>query len=382
MQQCSKHRQVVRQTTLPAYSARHEKFHRQLSHNIGLETVPFKVCNVTQKDSVGEIKPELYKSELVRQGSNESSLPTAPEQICGSLTFSLRYDMDIEGLVVKVHEARDLPAKDFSGSSDPYVKIYLLPDRRRKFQTKVHRRNLNPTFNETFVFGVTHSELESRKLQFYVFDFDRFSRHDMIGQVTVRNIFENSEYLSEEVNYTMDIIHVPDENLGRGEIMVSLCYLPTAGRLTVTVIKARFLKAMDITGASDPYVKVSLVCQGKRIRKKKTTVKKSTLNPVYNEALVFDVPAENIESVSLMIKVIDYDRIGANELIGCTAVGSSQMGCGREHWLQMLDNPRKPVAQWHSLVDSVPGMPPMTPPPYSIKKFPSFDFGSCTTAAK
>lgn len=59
---------------------------------------------------------------------------------------------------------------------------------------------------------------------------------------------------------------------------------------------------------SDPYVKVSLVCQGKRIRKKKTTVKKSTLNPVYNEALVFDVPAENIESVSLMIKVLDYDR--------------------------------------------------------------------------
>ncbi len=59
---------------------------------------------------------------------------------------------------------------------------------------------------------------------------------------------------------------------------------------------------------SDPYVKVYLVCQGKRIKKKKTTVKKSTLNPVYNEALVFDVPAENIEDVNLIVKVIDYDR--------------------------------------------------------------------------
>lgn len=32
--------------------------------------------------------------------------------------------------------------------------------------------------------------------------------------------------------------------------MLTLCYLPTAGRLTLTVIKARNLKAMDITGSS------------------------------------------------------------------------------------------------------------------------------------
>lgn len=32
--------------------------------------------------------------------------------------------------------------------------------------------------------------------------------------------------------------------------MLSLCYLPTAGRLTLTVVKARNLKGMDITGKS------------------------------------------------------------------------------------------------------------------------------------
>ena len=61
---------------------------------------------------------------------------------------------------------------------------------------------------------------------------------------------------------------------------------------------------------TDPYVKVYLLCEGKRIKKKKTTMKKSTLSPVYNEALVFDVPAENVEDVSLIVKVIDYDRYG------------------------------------------------------------------------
>ena len=59
---------------------------------------------------------------------------------------------------------------------------------------------------------------------------------------------------------------------------------------------------------TDPYVKVALMCQGKRIKKKKTSVKKNTLFPVYNEAIVFDVPQENVEEVSIVIKVIDYDR--------------------------------------------------------------------------
>ena len=63
-----------------------------------------------------------------------------------------------------------------------------------------------------------------------------------------------------------------------------------------------------LTIFTDPYVKVSLMCEGKRIKKKKTSVKKSTLNPVYNEAMVFDVPQENVEDVYLAIKVIDYDR--------------------------------------------------------------------------
>lgn len=58
---------------------------------------------------------------------------------------------------------------------------------------------------------------------------------------------------------------------------------------------------------ADPYVKASLVCDGRRLKKRKTSIKKNTLNPTYNEALVFDIPNENIESVSIVIAVMDYD---------------------------------------------------------------------------
>lgn len=48
-------------------------------------------------------------------------------------------------------------------------------------------------FNETFQFGVPLNELHSRKLHFSVYDFDRFSRHDLIGQVVVDNLLDFSE---------------------------------------------------------------------------------------------------------------------------------------------------------------------------------------------
>lgn len=43
---------------------------------------------------------------------------------------------------------------DMGGTSDPYVKVYLLPDKKKKFETKVHRKTLNPVFNEQFTFKV------------------------------------------------------------------------------------------------------------------------------------------------------------------------------------------------------------------------------------
>ncbi|KAG9338037.1 hypothetical protein JZ751_027201, partial [Albula glossodonta] len=132
------------------------------------------------------------------------------------------------------------------------------------------------------------------------------------------------------------------DNVDLGDLMFSLCYLPTAGRLTITMIKARNLKAMDITGAS-----------GRRLKKRKTSTKRNTLNPVYNEAIVFDVPPENIDQISLLIAVMDYDRVGHNEIIGVCRVGNEAESLGRDHWSEMLTYPRKPIAHWHPLVEWV-----------------------------
>ncbi|OWK18076.1 hypothetical protein Celaphus_00009112 [Cervus elaphus hippelaphus] len=105
---------------------------------------------------------------------------------------------------------------------------------------------------------------------------------------------------------------------------------------------------------ADPYVKVSLMCDGRRLKKRKTSTKRNTLNPVYNEAIVFDVPPENIDQIHLSIAVMDYDRVGHNEIIGVCQVGNEAERLGRDHWSEMLSYPRKPIAHWHSLVEVRP----------------------------
>jgi len=47
--------------------------------------------------------------------------------------------------------------------------------------------------------------------------------------------------------------------------------------------------------APDPYVKLSLLLNGKRVKKKKSSVKKCTLNPYFNESFTFEVPFEQIQ---------------------------------------------------------------------------------------
>ena len=136
-----------------------------------------------------------------------------------------------------------------------------------------------------------------------------------------------------------------------------------------------FSLLIDASSAVDPYVKLSLMMNGKRLKKKKTSIKKCTLNPYYNESFSFEVPFEQIQvsdnegsikwnnffscqqKVQLVVTVVDYDRIGTSEPIGKVVLGCNATGTELRHWSDMLASPRRPIAQWHSLKDPEDGKP-------------------------
>uniref|UniRef100_A0A8D9B183 Synaptotagmin-11 n=1 Tax=Cacopsylla melanoneura TaxID=428564 RepID=A0A8D9B183_9HEMI len=237
------------------------------------------------------------------------------ESKLGQIFFKIKYQAKENLLIVTVLKCRDLCIKDTpSGSSDPYVKIHLLPD-KQKVKTRVLRKTRNPIYNEEFTFtGISPAQMKASTLHFVVFSFDRYSRDDVVGEVFYSlHSFETSGH---SLSFCRDIQprSLRIKSQGRGEILLSLCWQPAANRFTIVVLKARNLPKMDVTGLADPYVKVYLLYKGQRVAKKKTHVKKRTLNPVYNESFVFEVPADNLDSVSLELLLLDWDRVTKNEV--------------------------------------------------------------------
>nr|GEY79725.1 synaptotagmin-3 isoform X1 [Tanacetum cinerariifolium] len=76
------------------------------------------------------------------------------------------------------------------------------------------------------------------------------------------------------------------------------------GVLHVKVVRAIKLMKMDILGLSDPYVKLKL--SGDMLPSKKTTIKKNTLNPVWNET--FKLVVRDPQAQTLQVNVYDWDK--------------------------------------------------------------------------
>ncbi|XP_066148772.1 synaptotagmin-7 isoform X3 [Euwallacea fornicatus] len=270
-----------------------------------------------------------------------------PSENVGQIHFSLEYDFQNTTLILKIIQGKDLPAKDLSGTSDPYVRVTLLPDKKHRLETKIKRRTLNPRWNETFYFeGFPIQKLQSRVLHLHVFDYDRFSRDDSIGEVFLPLCQVD---LSEKPSFWKAL--KPPAKDKCGELLTSLCYHPSNSTLTLTLLKARNLKAKDINGKSDPYVKVWLQFGDKRVEKRKTAIYKCTLNPVFNDSFAFNVPWEKIRECSLDVMVMDFDNIGRNELIGrILLAGKNGSGASEtKHWQDMITKPRQNIVQWHRL---------------------------------
>lgn len=54
----------------------------------------------------------------------------------------------------------------------------------------------------------------------------------------------------------------------------------------------------------------------KRVEKKKTVTMKRNLNPIFNESFAFDIPTEKLRETTIIITVMDKDKLSRNDVIG------------------------------------------------------------------
>nr|XP_020840123.1 protein piccolo-like isoform X3 [Phascolarctos cinereus] len=178
---------------------------------VSLQQSPLVLSSVVEKGSHHSGPTSSASSAVPSPGQpgspsvskkRHSSKPTdatksVPHPITGEIQLQINYDKHLGNLIVHVLQARNLVPRDNNGYSDPFVKVYLLPGRGQvmvvqnasaeyKRRTKYVQKSLNPEWNQTVIYkNISMEQLKKKTLEVTVWDYDRFSSNDFLGEVLI-----------------------------------------------------------------------------------------------------------------------------------------------------------------------------------------------------
>ncbi|XP_039628169.1 rasGAP-activating-like protein 1 isoform X2 [Polypterus senegalus] len=210
-------------------------------------------------------------------------------------------------LYFRIVEGRNLPAKDVSGTSDPYCIVKV--DNEVVARTATVWRNLNPFWGEEYTL---HLPMGFHTVSFYVMDEDTIGHDDVIGKISLSKEVIGAQ--SKGLDSWMNLTRIdPDEEI-QGEIHLGLELVQDGIRagLRCHIIEARDLAPRDISGTSDPFVRIMFNSQTAE-----TSIIKKTRFPHWDEVLQFELNDTKLEDgQSLALEVWDWDMVGKNDFLG------------------------------------------------------------------
>ncbi|XP_019641096.1 PREDICTED: uncharacterized protein LOC109482718 [Branchiostoma belcheri] len=276
-------------------------------------------------------------------GSTEGpALKEEPDQVAGVL-------------YVHIHSGMDLVSMDRNGLSDPYCIVFC--NKRKVKTTHYVCSTLNPSWESSVEFFVAnYTEIT---LSFLVYDWDgrKFCNDDFLGSCslslaqapscTLRKVMPLGYGVGDRVadmgSITVSVVFRPVgsvakcvdrltqresesdiENAGsfnkqKRRFMASMSKFkqPDAlsgvsqghGLMELNILKGKDLEAKDMNGLSDPFCEVRI----KNDLLFKSTVIKKSLNPVWDESVTINMPAQN---ETLDITVWDRDPFFMKEFMG------------------------------------------------------------------
>nr|XP_015193584.1 PREDICTED: synaptotagmin-2-like [Lepisosteus oculatus] len=254
----------------------------------------------------------------------------------GKLRFSLFYDRELSRLLVTVLGACELPARDFSQSVDPFVRVRVLAGplseqtglhcTLHEWETRLVKKSRNPSFGDQFSCSLTEEEVPNITIKLEVRDFDKYSRHAALGEVRTSLTSSNIYYPVE----TLDDLQAVKKDLRPIFISCSSSSCPCLPAL---------------------YARTSISCNQCRLKTQKTPQKSKQDVTVFNEIMTFSLPEPHIRECVIAVTVFETStkRRKSKRLIG-QAVVRKRKASEDEHWSLMMQCLRQPIAKWHSLL--------------------------------
>ncbi|KAM6310341.1 synaptotagmin-like protein 5 [Aegotheles albertisi] len=311
-------------------------------------------------------------------------------KVSGEILLNINYSYKTGALNIVVKSCRNLAIADEKKQrTDPYVKAYLLPDKSRqsKRKTKIKSNSINPEFNETLKYVISHTQLETRTLQLSVWHYDRFGRNSFLGEVEIPFDSWNFENQGDEwfvlqpkvevvthvgLQYKGELTVVlryipPDRNLmlplGQFQGKKSFkkgkkgnSYMPSGGILEVLIKEAKNLTAVKSGGTSDTFVKGYLLPDDSKATKHKTPIIKRSVNPQWNHTFAFSgLNSRDIRNVCLELTVWDKESLSSNIFLGGVRLSTGN-GVSNGKEVDWMDSQGEEQHLWQKMIDS-PGDP-------------------------
>lgn len=144
----------------------------------------------------------------------------------------------------------------------------------------------------------------------------------------------------------------------------------TLGCLHIKIVRAENLPAMDVNDRTDSFARCFLFPNLQLGGKKKTTIVENSLNPAWEEELIYSyLSVEELQCERVLeVTLWDFDRRGTNQFIGGIRIGPNPFDVINSydwldstntesvHWEDMLDRPGEWVEHWHPLRPSMDSM--------------------------
>ncbi|XP_020496155.1 synaptotagmin-2 [Labrus bergylta] len=312
----------------------------------------------------------LSPSESIQREEDVGEQVNIRKELDGTLRFSIFYDQLQSCLVVTILQVEGLIEHSQKGNLHPFVKISLMwagshgvalesctneegqgltPGMwtvLQEWRTRIVKGSCNPLFGDQFSCVLQEEkELNNINLRIEVRDFDRFSRHTVLGEVRVPLGQLNISYPLE----LQEDLQRPQKDLV-GEVLLSLKFLPTSQRLEVGLLKVRTVLPEKCSDTA-LYARISVQCNHCKLRYQKTSAMTHCLVTIFNEVLMFSLPEFPLEQCKILVSVYEtrLTRKSPKHLIGQLTV-EKERSREDKHWSLMMASVRQPIAKWHGLL--------------------------------
>uniref|UniRef100_F6U959 Zinc finger protein n=1 Tax=Ciona intestinalis TaxID=7719 RepID=F6U959_CIOIN len=154
-----------------------------------IKEVP-RIPDSLHRHPVTESSSSSFESQKREEGMNGRNGQRRTRVTPSKIQVRLWFDNSTQQLYVTVLQAIDLLPREGGMLRNPYIKMYLLPDRSEasKRRSKTAKKTLNPSWHQSFVYGpIRRQDLGSMALEVSLWDLDRSveSNNHFLGEIFI-----------------------------------------------------------------------------------------------------------------------------------------------------------------------------------------------------